>query len=255
MEPHTLCTYLRSELKRFDFSGSRVLQGFLFSSSRYPFYYSLGSNGEPLLFYLPAEYETQSDIESFVEGLRSRSLHVICVNYNDFSGITTSDSELYDALAGIFSDFLTMFDRNTYGFTQIIIMGKSLGCSFALDLGSRFSDRVTALILESAFLRFDDFLRRQGKESGVGDVTRNIEKMRLFKKPTLFLHSSRDELVTLSEIEWLVCESRSKGTQFQVMPAPTRRDFQRIFGDMYFDFLRDFIWQKTGRKPFRRKRQ
>jgi hypothetical protein len=115
-------------------------------------------------------------------------------------------------------------------------MGRSTGSALALEAALINQESVLCLIMESA-----------------NDTPENRKKMAAFKKPVLFLHSSRDEMVSLSEIEWLVAESRSKATQFQIVPSPSRKNLAASTGEFYFKTIRDFIHLRMGIRPKRKK--
>jgi len=222
----------------------RYVEYFLFS----------GEKDEPLIFFCPAEYDTLKDILEFASGIKKLGFHVVTFTYQQNKEKPDNISGLFELIEDIYADFMENEGcEEKRQFKQIFIMGRSLGASLALNLGVCHCKETTGLIMESAFDKTDIFLKRQGIIFPEGsDVTKNKEKMKCYTKPVLFLHSSRDELQSLTEIEWLVLESRSKGTQFQIMPAPDRKYFMRLFEDAYLEFIKSFIWQKIGKRPKKR---
>ncbi len=218
------------------------------------YYLFSGEKDEPLIFFCPAEYDTLKDIFDFGSGMKKNGFHVVTFAYNQNKEKPENISGLFNLVEDIYTDFMDKKGKDEdKQFKQIFIMGRSFGASIALNLGACHCKELTGLIMESAFDKLDVFLNRQGIDFPEGkDVTNNKEKMKCYTKPVLFLHSSRDELQTLTEIEWLVLESRSKGTQFQIMPAPDRKHFLRLFEDTYLEFIKSFIWQKIGKRPKKR---
>ncbi|MEF3169513.1 MAG: hypothetical protein K6360_09375 [Deltaproteobacteria bacterium] len=80
-----------------------------------------------------------------------------------------------------------------------------------------------------------------------------IEDLAILDLPEI-LHSSRDPVVSITQVEWLVCDSRSKATQFQIAPSPDRESLASSTGEFYANAVKDFIHLRMGRWPPRKRR-
>ncbi len=215
---------------------------------------------EPFVLFFPAEYDMDSDV-SFLAGLLCQfGMTVTSPSYRGRgkSEGTTGFSHLLSDSEVIFQEVLKKKDE--MGCTgPLVLMGRSIGAAIALDLAARHQEATLCLVLESAFDRTDDFLAGKGldlKALGLKgrDPFCNRTKMLRYKKPVLFLHSSRDPVVSITQVEWLVCDSRSKATQFQIVPSPDRESLASSTGEFYANAVKDFIHLRMGRRPPRKRR-
>jgi len=215
---------------------------------------------EPFVLFFPAEYDTDSDV-IFLAGLLCQfGMTVASQSYRGCgkSNGTAGFSPLFSDAEVIFQEILQK--RDEMGCTgPLVLMGRSIGAAIALDLAARHQESTLCLVLESAFDRTDDFLAGKGLDvDALGlrgrDPFCNRTKMLRYKNPVLFLHSSRDPVVSITQVEWLVCESRSKATQFQIVPSPDRESLARSTGEFYANAVKDFIHLRMGRRPPRKQR-
>ena len=141
--------------------------------------------------------------------LRNAGVNVLAPEYRGFGGVPGSPTE-----AALQADAQAAFDylRNTRRVPphSIVIYGWSLGAAVAVDLASRVAP--AALILEGAPAslvdlagrRYPFFPLRLFMRSSF-DSTRNIRPIRA---PILFLHSTDDEVIPISEGRRLHTEAR-----------------------------------------------
>jgi len=98
-----------------------------------------------------------------------------------------------------------------------VVMGRSLGSASALELASRYKDRIDALVVESGFAHTGPLLALLGinteamgfrEEQG----TENLEKMRTWDKPALVIHAEFDHIIPFSDGQALydACPSSDK---------------------------------------------
>ncbi len=204
----------------------------------------------PVNVYFPSEWDSAQDIIELARGINNIGVGFaawIGIPSNlceDMEGCRNGAHELVEAVAEMVS---------SAGLPEkLVLMGRSVGASMALDAGVEFQEKVLCLIMESSFVDTWQYLKAQGigeAEEGGEDPFSNREKMKRFKKPVLFLHSHMDKEVPPSALEWLVCESRSKATQFQIVPSGSRRDIPESAGPLYYDMIKRFIDLRLGRRP------
>lgn len=217
-----------------------------------PISYLEGAANEPHLFYLPSEYDTTDDLKDMFNPLKSLDFTIFCCDYGSFwqkhpdMGIDTLSEAITTALTSV-SEWMEGQGRKG----PLVVMGRSIGSAFAIHSAACMCQRTACLIVESGFDNTIELLQKMGKDTAglSGDPFSNRQKMRTYTKPVLFLHSSRDEYVTITQVEWLVMESRSKATQFQLVPSPNRASLFSSTSEFYLQALKDFIYLRMGRRP------
>ena len=216
---------------------------------------------EPHILFFPAEYDCEADIIDLAIGFGQIGITLITMDYR---GCWKSGGELSISALSQDAEAFYQVVKDWYDTEQrtgpVIFMGRSFGSAVALDLASRHNDDSLALIMESAFDLTEGFLSGKGiriNELGLSgeDPFSNRSKMSNYSKAVLFLHSHRDEVVSLNQIEWLVAESRSKATQLQIVPTESREDIAEKAGDLYFAIIKDFLNRRMGRRPHRRRKK
>jgi pimeloyl-ACP methyl ester carboxylesterase len=216
---------------------------------------------EPHILFFPAEYDCESDIIDLATGFGQIGITLITMDYRGCwkSGGEPSISALPQDAEAFYQAVKDWYvTRQRTG--PIVFMGRSLGSAVALDLAFHHNDDSLALIMESSFDLTEGFLSGNGIQiNGLGlseeDPFSNRSKMSNYSKAVLFLHSHRDEVISLNQIEWLVAESRSKATQLQIVPSECREDIVEKAGDLYFAIIKDFLNRRMGRRLYRRRKK
>ncbi|MFO8241412.1 MAG: alpha/beta hydrolase [Dissulfuribacterales bacterium] len=216
---------------------------------------------EPHILFFPAEYDREADIIDLANGFGQIGITLITMDYRgcwhsggkpSISTLPQDAEEFYHAV----KDWYDAHQRTG----PLVFMGRSLGSAVALNLACHHDDESMALIMESAFDLTEGFLVGNGIQinelglSGKNSFS-NRSKMSNYSKAVLFLHSHRDKVISLNQIEWLVAESRSKATQLQIIPSQCREDIAEKAGNLYFAVIQDFLNRRMGRRPRRRRKR
>ena len=216
---------------------------------------------EPHILFFPAEYDSKADIIDLATGFGQIGITLVTMDYRGSwkSGGEPSIGALPQDAEAFYRTVKDWYDTEQRT-GPVVFMGRSLGSAVALDLACRHNDDSLALIMESAFDLTEGFLSSKGiriNELGLSeeDPFSNRSKMSNYSKAVLFLHSHRDEVISLNQIEWLVAESRSKATQLQIVPSECREDIAEKAGDLYFAVIKDFLNRRMGRRPRRRRKK
>ena len=216
---------------------------------------------EPHILFFPAEYDSKADIIDLATGFGQIGITLVTMDYRGCwkSGGEPSVSALPQDAEAFYQAVKDWYDTEQRT-GPVVFMGRSLGSAVALDLACRHNDDSLALIMESAFDLTEGFLSSKGiriNELGLSeeDPFSNRSKMSNYSKAVLFLHSHRDEVISLNQIEWLVAESRSKATQLQIVPSECREDIAEKAGDLYFAVIKDFLNRRMGRRPRKRRKK
>ncbi len=218
-----------------------------------------GRPDDPHILFLPAEYDSLETIGLLGQGFKGLGFTFASLDYRGLglsSGVFSISSMFTDAETFYEGIKAWMKDAGRSG--GLVVMGRSLGSAVALDLAVKKEKELLCLIMESAFNRSRDYLAGKGlDEQSIpeGPLFENRKKMACFKKPVLFIHSPRDQIQTLTEVEWLVVESRSKATQFQIAPSGTREELAMHVGDVYLEFVHQYVNLRRGVRPKLKKRR
>lgn len=206
---------------------------------------------EPHLFYLPSE-TPQIDISFMFDALKNMGFNLFWCDYGSLwqKNAQMGINEMCEAVSLTLQSVCKWMDKDGRK-GPLVVMGSSIGSALAIHAAACLCQRTACLVVESGFDNTATLLQKMGKEiPGLSeDPFSNRIKMRTYTKPILFLHSSRDEYTTITQVEWLVMESRSKATQFQIVPSPSRNSMFSSTSEFYLQTLKDFIYLRMGRRP------
>jgi len=212
----------------------------------------------PHVLYFPSEFDTDETLHLIGSGFQAIDFSLIAFEYRGIGGSQGSFS-----FEGAFQDSrhffqaVEMWKKRQGREGHLVVMGRSFGSAVALDLALKRQEDVLCLIIESGFDSGRLFLERSGVDASLipeGEIFGNRSKMALFKKPVLFIHSPRDVIQSLPEVEWLVAESRSKATQFQIAPSGTRQELANQVGELYLEVVQQWVNLRRGVRPPRKRR-
>jgi uncharacterized protein len=125
----------------------------------------------------------------------------------------------------------------------LIVMGRSLGSASAIELGSRYKERLAGLIVESGFAYTGPLLRLLGVNPGaIGfneeESLRNLEKIKTWDKPALIIHAEFDHIIPFAEGEALYHACPSPDKTLLKVPGANHNDiFVRGFNE-YMDAVK-----------------
>jgi fermentation-respiration switch protein FrsA (DUF1100 family) len=135
----------------------------------------------------------------------------------------------------------------------IILMGRSLGSASVLELAAACGDSVDGLIVESGFAYAAPLLRLLGidlealgfkEENGFG----NIDKIKIFNKPTLIIHAEFDHIIPFSDGEALYDASPSPDKAFLKIPGANHNDIFMRGPQEYLAAVNNIVERVTTKK-------
>ncbi|MDQ5985679.1 MAG: 2-succinyl-6-hydroxy-2,4-cyclohexadiene-1-carboxylate synthase [Syntrophus sp. SKADARSKE-3] len=156
-----------------------------------------------LFFHGNGEVVTDySDIAHFYQ---EKGINFIPVDYRGYGRSTG-----YPTVTFMMKDCHTIFSfvkkfLQKQGYTgPLVIMGRSLGSASALELAVSYPDEIDGLIIESGFAFIGPLLAIMGINMMSMGITedmgfRNLDKVRGYDKPSLFIHSQYDHIIAHSE--------------------------------------------------------
>lgn len=222
------------------------------------FYQAATESPNILLFHGNSEIVNDYD---FIGPLyNEQGLNLLVVDYRGYGksgGKPTVTAMLNDAHT-VFADFKEWLAAAQYT-GPLIIMGRSLGCTCALELAAAHADEIAALIIESGFSTTMQFLLSQGIDPAALDITEedgfnNVRKIERFTKPTLIIHAQNDEFIPVQHVGILHAQCIAKSKEFQIVPGAKHNTIMARTGRMYFEVIKQFINKALCIKPKRNRR-
>jgi alpha-beta hydrolase superfamily lysophospholipase len=185
----------RGEIISIEVEKPITIQGVLhFASSLAPTIIFFHGNGETAYDY--------DDLGPIYAGLGINFFVADYRGYGTSGGEPTYSAMLEDAELVLLKLCRLQRERGLSG--ALFVMGRSLGSAPALELASRFADRMRGLIIESGFADTYRLLVTLGVDSSflVPDKelqVSNLQKMKRVTMPVLVIHGELDEIIPVNE--------------------------------------------------------
>ncbi|MBF0381172.1 MAG: alpha/beta fold hydrolase [Magnetococcales bacterium] len=165
--------------------------------------------------------------------------------YGESEGIPTGSNLLHDAIT-VYEKTPNLLKEIGIVSEQLYIMGRSLGCTAAVEVGRYAQGNISGLILESgrAFTvpvmeRIGGFDPKQMEES-LG--FKNHEKIADIAVPTLIIHGEKDEIIPVSDAKAMYENSAAKAKKLVKIANAGHNDLMMIGHDEYYAAIRNFIF-------------
>ncbi len=177
-------------------------------------FYAAGTTAPTLLFF-HGNGEIVADYEELGPIYVRKGLNFFPVDYRGYgrsTGTPTVTAMMRDC--HVIFDFAQEWLSQHGFFGPLLVMGRSLGSASALELASRYQERLDGLIIESGFAYAGPLLELLGvdvqalgfrEESGF----RNVDKIKDWKKPLLVIHAEFDHIIPFAEGQALYEASQS----------------------------------------------
>ncbi len=200
----------------------------------------------PHIIYFAGERIGEDNPKLLAEGFNKQG-----INFTYIDPWTTATEDEVSDKSELCSDILSTipkFRQESKITGPAVIAGRGLGAAIALELAVKWQRDILALIFESGLRNANSYISAHGltPPETEHDPLNIIKNMRQFTKPVLFLHCSRDSVCPLTELEWVVCESSSKSTQFQILPGDARFSIASMSEGYYFSIIKDFFNRVMG---------
>lgn len=187
-------------------------------------------NGAANILFFHGNGEIVSDYDELGPIYNGQDLNFLPVDYRGY-GRSTGQPSVTSMMrdAHIIFNYIQewLLERSCTG--PIIIMGRSLGSASALELAAEYRDEAGGLIIESGFANTNPLLSLLGvdpeaiglsEKDGVG----NIDKISLYKRPTLIIHAEYDHIIPIEEGRILYEASISEEKEFLEIPGANHND-------------------------------
>ena len=198
--------------------------------------FHLSTQSDPNLLFFHGNGEIVADYNDLGMIYNRANLNFLAVDYRGYgrSGGQPTVADMMQDCRTIFSFVVNWLKENGYT-GPLIVIGRSLGSASALELAANCGDRINGLIIESGFSRAEPLLRLLGvNPENIGFKEnagfRNIEKIKLFSKPTLIIHAEFDHIISHSEGVALFEASSADSKKMLTIPNANHNDiFMRGF--------------------------
>ena len=147
--------------------------------------------------------------------------------YGRSSGQPTVTAMMQDC--HVIFEFVRKWLKQNHFSGPVVLMGRSLGSASVLELAAAYEDKTGGLIVESGFAYAAPLLRLLGidpvtlgfrEEKGFG----NIDKIKMYHKPTLIIHAEFDHIIPFSDGEALFAASPAVDKAFLKIPGANHND-------------------------------
>jgi fermentation-respiration switch protein FrsA (DUF1100 family) len=167
-------------------------------------------------------------------------LNFLAVDYRGYgrsSGSPTVSAMMGDSHAIL--DFVVTWRKEKGHRGPLLVMGRSLGSASALELAARRLDLLDGLVIESGFAYAAPLLSLLGvpvdalsfrEEKGFA----NLDKIRVFDKPTLIIHAERDHIIPFAAGQALYEASPARHKTLLKIPRANHND---IFAHAFREYM------------------
>jgi len=206
-------------------------------------FHSTDSSAPNVLFF-HGNGEIVADYNEFGPAYNRIGINFLPVDYRGYGRSTGQPT-----VAGMMSDCHTVFDYvcrwlSDQGLSgPLMVMGRSLGSASALELAAKYKDQISGLIVESGFAYALPLLRLLGvdpKAIGFNEEKgfRNIDKIKVFDKPTLVIHAALDHIIPFSDGQALFDACPSTDKTLLKIPDANHNDLFIKGGTEYFKAIK-----------------
>ena len=193
-------------------------------------YFHMANKAFPNILFFHGNGEIAADYHSLAPAYHGIGVNFMVADYRGYgrsTGEPTCSAMERDSHT-IFRFVKSWLAENGYT-GPTILMGRSLGSASVLEVASRSSDEVDALVIESGFAYTIPLLRRLGVNTDAWNLTEddglsNLAKIRQFPKPALIIHGEWDQIIPLADAQALYEASPSADKTLLTMPQAGHND-------------------------------
>ncbi len=206
-------------------------------------FYPASPTGPNLLFF-HGNGEVAFDYDDTAPLYQREGINLFVADYRGYGrsgGLPDFSSIVKDAVA-TYPHFRRLLEAQ--GFTgRRFVMGRSLGAHPALNVALAYPDEISGIIIESGFVEPAHLLRHsRAAASEVEALVRSIaETLSTIRIPALIIHGERDELVPLTQAEFLQRSLGSTQKRLVVIPGAGHNDIMMVGLETYFRSIREFV--------------
>jgi uncharacterized protein len=205
--------------------------------------------GAPSILYFHGNGEVVSDYDYIAPIYNQLGVNLFVADYRGYgaSGGRPTFSSMVADSHRIFEYFIAVLLKGGYS-GKTFVMGRSLGSVSAIELASRYEDKINGLVIESGFASTVRLMTRLGFSRdflGIKDFGfPNLSKIRTITLPTLIIHAECDSLIPLEEAKDLFENAAAKGKRLVIIPGADHNDIMMTDTQAYFRAIEEFIFAR-----------
>ncbi len=215
----------------------------------------------PVLLFFHGNGEIVDDYNDIAPMYTHQGINFLVTDYRGYgwsTGTPTTSALIEDGRV-ILQKTITWLQENDYS-GDIIIMGRSMGSSVAIDLAVEFADQIKGIVIESGFARTIPLAKTLGLNPEALGLTeedgfQNEEKISKVKTPTFILHGQNDTLIEVWQAEALHAACAAKSKELQIVPGADHNSLIAVGGILYFQAIKRFVDKVTGADDWRKRRR
>jgi pimeloyl-ACP methyl ester carboxylesterase len=204
-----------------------------------------GSNCPTILFW-HGNGEIASDYDDTQEYI-AMGINFLVIDfrgYGESDGTPTGSNLLSDAIT-VYEKTPKLLQKIGIQSDQLFIMGRSLGCTSAVEIAHIAQGNISGLILESGRAFTVPIMERVGGfhpdqyDEKLG--FRNHEKIAEITVPTLIIHGEEDEIIPVSDGEAMFGNSAGQPKKLVKIANAGHNDLMLIGHDAYYGAIKEFV--------------
>jgi alpha-beta hydrolase superfamily lysophospholipase len=205
--------------------------------------------GAPSILYFHGNGEVVSDYDYIAPIYNQLGVNLFVADYRGYgaSGGRPTFSSMVADSHRIFEYFIAVLLKGGYS-GKTFVMGRSLGSVSAIELASRYEDKINGLVIESGFASTVRLMTRLGFSRDVLGIKDfgfpNLSKIRTITLPTLIIHAECDSLIPLEEAKDLFENAAAKGKRLVIIPGADHNDIMMTDTRAYFGAIEEFIFAR-----------
>jgi len=215
----------------------------------------------PVILFFHGNGEIVADYDAIGPAYQQLNLNFLVTDFRGYgwsTGSPTASTLLADARI-LYKQLNDKLRDSGYN-GPVFIMGRSLGCTCAIDLAALHNDEIHGLIIDSGFAETAPLARTMGLDPDKLGITEeqafnNSGKIATVTKPTFILHGQKDQLIPMAEGEKLMVASGARSKEFQIVPGADHNSLIAVAGMLYFQAIKKFIDKVEGVSDWRRRRK
>ena len=219
------------------------------------------TTSSPMILYFHGRGDSLAACDAIAPGYTDAGLHFAVTSYRGYGASegTPTVSAMFADSERILDHLLAWRDQRGHG-GALLVMGRSLGSSAAIDLCLKRQRDFKGLIIISGFgdtlpLMAHTGIAPPADGMSEADGFGNCQKIAHISLPTLILHGARDQTVPSALAEKLQMASGARNKQFLLVPGADHKTLIAQAGPLYFQTIKRFVDGITGVDDWRVRRR
>jgi len=211
--------------------------------------FHMHDRSSPSVLFFHGNGEVVSDYDYIAPIYNQLGVNLFVADYRGYgaSGGRPTFSSMVADSHRVFEYFIAVLLKGGYS-GKTFVMGRSLGSVSAIELASRYEDKINGLVIESGFASTVRLMTRLGFPRDVLGIKDfgfpNLSKIRTITLPTLIIHAECDSLIPFEEAKDLFENAAAKSKRLVVIPGADHNDIMMTDTQAYFGAIEEFIFAR-----------